>query len=46
LPEETYGKIGQYLRNAAEGYVAEWQASQKGKGVSPSKRKNSNQKTK
>jgi aspartate 4-decarboxylase len=46
LPEETYGKIGQYLRNAAEGYVAEWQASQKGKGVSTSKRKNSNQKTK
>jgi aspartate 4-decarboxylase len=29
LPEETYGKIGQYLRQAAEGYVAEWRASQK-----------------
>jgi aspartate 4-decarboxylase len=31
LPEETYGKIGQYLRQAAEGYVAEWRASQKSK---------------
>jgi hypothetical protein len=28
--EETYPKIGQYLREAAEGYVAEWKASQKG----------------
>jgi aspartate 4-decarboxylase len=31
LPEETYGKIGQYLRQAAEGYVPEWRASQKRK---------------
>jgi aspartate 4-decarboxylase len=29
LPEETYGKIGQYLRTAAEGYVAEWRAAKK-----------------
>jgi aspartate 4-decarboxylase len=29
LREETYGKIGQYLREAAQGYVEEWQASQK-----------------
>src|SRR5262249_8710212 len=29
LREETYGKIGQYLRQAAQGYVEEWQASQK-----------------
>jgi hypothetical protein len=27
--EETYPKT-QYLREAAEGYVAEWKASQKG----------------
>jgi len=31
LPEETYPKIGQYLKQAAEGYVAEWKASQKTK---------------
>jgi aspartate 4-decarboxylase len=31
LPEETYPKIGQYLKQAAEGYVAEWKASKKGK---------------
>jgi len=30
LREDTYPKIGQYLRNAAEGYVEEWRASQKG----------------
>lgn len=29
LPEETYAKIGGYLRQTAEGYVAEWRASQK-----------------
>jgi len=46
LPEETYGKIGQFLRKAAEGYVAEWRASQKEKGVSTFKRKSPNQKTK
>jgi aspartate 4-decarboxylase len=27
LREETYPKIGQYLREAAEGYVKEWKAS-------------------
>jgi aspartate 4-decarboxylase len=27
LPEDTYPKIGQYLKEAAEGYVQEWQAS-------------------
>ena len=26
LAEETYPKIGEYLREAAEGYVKEWQA--------------------
>jgi aspartate 4-decarboxylase len=31
LREETYPKIGQYLKEAAEGYVEEWKASQKGK---------------
>jgi aspartate 4-decarboxylase len=31
LPEETYPKIGQFLKQAAEGYVAEWKSSQKGK---------------
>ncbi|HXZ24885.1 MAG TPA: bifunctional aspartate transaminase/aspartate 4-decarboxylase, partial [Nitrospiria bacterium] len=31
LPEETYPKIGQILKQAAEGYVAEWKASQKTK---------------
>lgn len=29
LPEETYSKIGQYLKEAAEGYVEEWKASRK-----------------
>jgi aspartate 4-decarboxylase len=29
LPEETYPKIGRFLREAAEGYVQEWKASQK-----------------
>lgn len=29
LPEDTYPKIGQYLREAAQGYVAEWRAAQK-----------------
>jgi aspartate 4-decarboxylase len=29
LREETYPKIGQYLREAAQGYVEEWKASQK-----------------
>ena len=29
LREETYPKIGQYLRQAAQGYVEEWRASQK-----------------
>ncbi len=33
LPEETYGKIGQYLRKAAEAYVAEWRTTQKEKGA-------------
>jgi len=28
LPEDTYPKIGQYLREAAAGYVEEWKASQ------------------
>jgi aspartate 4-decarboxylase len=28
LPEDTYPKIGQYLKEAAEGYVKEWKASQ------------------
>src|SRR4029077_12184806 len=46
LPEETYGKIGQYLRTAAEGYVAEWRAAKKKKGISTFKRKSPNQKTK
>jgi aspartate 4-decarboxylase len=27
LPEDTYPKIGQYLKEAAEGYVEEWKAS-------------------
>ena len=31
LPEDTYPKIGQFLKEAAEGYVEEWQAAQKGK---------------
>jgi len=29
LPEDTYPKIGQFLREAAGGYVDEWKASQK-----------------
>jgi aspartate 4-decarboxylase len=29
LREETYPKIGQYLKEAAEGYVEEWKASKK-----------------
>ena len=29
LREDTYPKIGQYLKEAAEGYVEEWRASQK-----------------
>jgi len=29
LPEETYPKIGRFLKEAAEGYVGEWKASQK-----------------
>ena len=29
LPEETYPKIGQYLKEAAQGYVEEWKASRK-----------------
>jgi aspartate 4-decarboxylase len=29
LREETYPKIGQFLREAAEGYVQEWKASKK-----------------
>jgi aspartate 4-decarboxylase len=29
LAEETYPKIGQYLRETAQAYVAEWQAAQK-----------------
>jgi aspartate 4-decarboxylase len=33
LPEETYGKIGQYLRKAAEAYVTEWRTIQKKKGA-------------
>jgi aspartate 4-decarboxylase len=31
LPEDTYPKIGRFLKEAAEGYVKEWQAAQKGK---------------
>jgi aspartate 4-decarboxylase len=31
LREETYPKIGQYLREAAQGYVEEWKASKAGK---------------
>jgi aspartate 4-decarboxylase len=29
LPEDTYPKIGQLLKDAAEGYVKEWEASKK-----------------
>jgi len=32
LPEETYPKIGELLREAAEGYVEEWKASRKSEG--------------
>ena len=31
LPEETYPKIGQYLKEAAEGYVQEWKGSKESK---------------
>jgi aspartate 4-decarboxylase len=31
LPEDTYGKIGHYLRTAAEGYLAEWKSATKKK---------------
>jgi aspartate 4-decarboxylase len=31
LPEETYPKIGRFLKQAAEGYVKEWKESQKSK---------------
>jgi aspartate 4-decarboxylase len=31
LPEDTYGKIGQYLRTTAEGYLAEWKTAAKKK---------------
>jgi aspartate 4-decarboxylase len=27
LPEDTYPKIGQFLKEAAEGYVEEWKAA-------------------
>jgi len=36
LPEDTYPKIGQFLKEAAEGYVEEWQAS---KNTEKSKKK-------
>lgn len=29
LPEDTYPRIGQFLREAAEGYVQEWEVSKK-----------------
>jgi aspartate 4-decarboxylase len=32
LPEKAYGKIGEYLRKAAEEYVPEWRSAQKKKG--------------
>ena len=31
LPEDTYPKIGQFLRQAAEGYVEEWKNSERSK---------------
>jgi len=31
LPEDTYGKIGQYLRTTAEGYLTEWKSAMKKK---------------
>ena len=31
LPEDTYPKIGHYLREAAQDYVTEWQAAKKAK---------------
>lgn len=37
LAEETYPKIGQYLREAAEGYVEEWRDTQKNSGSRHSK---------
>jgi aspartate 4-decarboxylase len=33
LAEDTYPKIGKYLREAAEGYVTEWRSTQKKKGA-------------
>ncbi len=33
LPEDTYPKIGEYLRDAAHGYVAEWKAIQSHNGA-------------
>jgi len=32
LPEDTYPKIGQYLKEAAEGYVQEWKEATGGNG--------------
>jgi hypothetical protein len=29
LPEDTYPRIGQLLKDAAEGYVKEWETSKK-----------------
>jgi aspartate 4-decarboxylase len=37
LAEETYPKIGRYLREAAEGYVEEWRGTQKNSGFRHSK---------
>ncbi|HTY86108.1 MAG TPA: bifunctional aspartate transaminase/aspartate 4-decarboxylase [Candidatus Acidoferrum sp.] len=33
LPEDTYPKIGQYLRTAAQAYVTEWKASKRGRAA-------------
>ena len=33
LAEDTYPKIGQYLRTAAQGYVDEWKGTKKGRGA-------------
>jgi aspartate 4-decarboxylase len=33
LAEDTYPKIGKYLREAAEGYVTEWRSTRKKKGA-------------
>ena len=38
LPEEAYGKIGEYLRKAAEEYIPEWRSAQKKKGLKPRRR--------